>query len=101
MIKLHLGDIGITFNITIKDGNCLPVDISTATSKIFNFKKPDDTILTVNGTFSTDGTDGILFYNTASGDLNLIGLWSLQVNIITPTQNYNTNIYDFRIERNI
>jgi len=101
MSAVHLNDSGITFKITIKDEDSNVIDVSNATSLFINFKKPDGTILSKPAILFTDGTDGIIYYITNPTDLNLSGLWSLQANVVTSTSNLKTNIYDFRVERNV
>lgn len=101
MLKLHVGDVGTYFITTVKDENANAIDISTATSKIFTFKKPDSSNVLKTAIFQNDGSDGILQYVTVSGDLDTHGNWSLQAHIITPLEDFKTDIYDFRVERNI
>lgn len=98
--EVHQGDIGTTFKVTIKDGDTI-VDISGATTKNIIFSKPDDTTLTVNGSFTTDGTDGVIQYNTVAGDLNITGLWKIQAYIVTGSGNWKSDVSYFDVYGNI
>jgi len=78
---VSLGAIGVIFQFTILE-NGIAVNIASAGVKQFIFRKPvSDTDLTVSGSFYTNGTDGILQYTTVSGDLNEVGLWTVQANL--------------------
>lgn len=100
MGNIHINDIGTKFEVTIKD-NELIVDISDATTKEIIFKKPDDSVLTKPASFTTDGIDGKMEYSVVSGDLNVSGLWKLQVRIVTPSGEWKTDITDFPVVDNL
>lgn len=101
MNNIHVGDIGVNFFATILDENSNVIDLSSATSMYFNFKRPNNTSFSVIPSFYSDGTDGNLVYSTVSGDISLAGLYSLQVAVTTPAQSFSTDISTFRVERNI
>ena len=46
--EIHVNDIGTRFLVTVKDGSDV-VDISSATSLAINFRKPDDSIVKLQG----------------------------------------------------
>lgn len=98
--EVHLNDIGVQFVVTLKDDD-ETIDISAATTKNFLFKKPSGDLLTKAGTLVTDGTDGKLSYTTASGDLNEVGTWKMQCNIIIGTYNWHSDVISFKVHRNI
>jgi hypothetical protein len=98
--EIHLNDIGVQFLVTLKD-DTEEVDISSATTKNFLFSKPSGELLTKAGTLSTDGTDGKLYYISASGDLNEIGTWKMQCNIVIGAYTWHSDVISFKVHRNI
>lgn len=77
------------------------VDISGATTKTFDLRAPDATVSTVAGSFSTDGTDGILTYTTVTGDIDQTGHWKIQGKLIMPTGTFKSSIEDFYVLPNL
>lgn len=74
---IHLGDYGFVGRLTLtEDGTA--VNISTYTTKEFVIEKPDETTMTVDADFATNGTDGILEYVFADGDIDQAGLWTVR-----------------------
>ena len=99
--EIRVGDIGTQFKVTIKDGTSV-VDISSATStKQIILKKPDGTKLTKAATFLSDGTDGIMYYSTVDGDLDVPGVWKLQGKVVITGGPFSTDIYSFKVHRNL
>lgn len=76
--QIQKNNVGTRFQATItEDGTA--VDISSATTKELRFKKPDGSATLVkSATFLTDGSDGIIYYDSQSGDLDVIGGWKFQ-----------------------
>ena len=103
--QAHVNDIGTIFRVTVYDktstGGSSVADISTATSKLFYFRKPDGTTFSRSAVFKTDGSDGRIEYATVDGDLNAPGNWELQAKIITPDGSWNTDVGNFRVHENI
>lgn len=99
--EIRVGDIGTQLKVTIKNGSAAQ-DISGYTTKTFIFKKPDGTTATKDGSFITDGTDGLVAYTTQSGDLDVAGEWRFQVLLsnTAPTQN-KTDILRFTVHNNL
>ena len=98
--EVRVGDIGTRFKVTLKDGASV-VSISSATTKQIILKKPDGTKLTKSATFSSDGTDGIMYYDTVSGDLDVAGVWKLQGKVVLTAGTFSTDIYSFKVHRNL
>lgn len=68
-------------------------DISNATVKNIIIEKPDDSILTKTGIFSTDGKDGLLYCRTITGDIDLPGVYNVQAYIESPDfEGYSTPV---------
>ncbi len=99
--EIHQYDKGIQFLGTIRDQDDAVVDISTATVKKLIFKKPSEETLIKDATFYSDGTDGKLYYITASGDLNEVGNWQYQAYIEPGSNWYHSDIVRFKVLRNI
>lgn len=98
--EVRINDVGTTFKATFYDGSSI-VDISSASTKQLIFQKPNGDKLTKDGSFYTDGTDGILQYTTEEGDIDTDGLWKLQGYIIIGTNKHKSDIYKFRVYNNL
>jgi len=98
--EIHLNDIGTQFVLTVKDGSSA-VDISGATTKQIIIKKPSGTKITVSTTFSTDGTDGKMYYTTVVDDLDETGSYKLQGKVIISDGTFYTDITTFKVHRNL
>ena len=102
--EIHLNDIGTIFEVIVKDQDDNVVDISSATgahAKLIIFKKPDATKVEKDTIFSTDGKDGKMRYVTVDGDLNLLGDWEYQGKVILTAGTWSSDIYTFRVYRNL
>ena len=71
------------------------VDLQEKGLKII--RKPDDTLIARSGTLNSDGTDGKMYYDTASGDLNAAGHYKLQGRVSLSSSTYYTTIYNFQV----
>lgn len=100
MTGIHLNDVGTRFVVTILDEGSI-VDISGATTKDIIFLKPDGTTLTKAANFVTDGTDGKIDYFTIAGDLSIIGVWSIQSQVVLGSGTWNSDIETFEVFKNI
>jgi hypothetical protein len=93
--EIHVGDIGLTFRVTIKDQDSNVVNLSETLTKQIILNKPNGEILTKNATFYTDGTDGIIEYVTVEGDLDTQGIWKIQGYVVFETSEFRTNKESF------
>ena len=75
--EIHYGDIGTAIKCTFKD-NITVVDISSSTIAQLIFTKPDGSSVTKDGSFFTDGSDGVLQFVTTSGFLDQVGMWQIE-----------------------
>ena len=83
----HVNDIGTSIRLTIRNSvtNAI-VDLSTMSSAIFTFERPDNTSFEVTDVqLYTDGTDGVLEYLTVADDLNQAGRWRVQPTYTMPS----------------
>ena len=76
------------------------MDISTATVKQFILKKPSGSVVTKTASFDTDGTDGVLKYETVADDLDEDGTWQLQVRLVM-TGTWKSSITTFTVKENL
>lgn len=98
--EIHLNDVGTRFLATIKD-NGEVVNVSGAPYINFTFKKPDDSLISRSATIYTDGTDGKIYYDTVSGDLDQAGLYKLQGQVALTSGTFYTDIYTFQVYCNL
>ena len=72
--EIHVNDIGTQLKITVLDGGST-VDLSSATLKQVEFRKPDDTSVTRTASLFGDGSgsSGVMYYNTVAGDFDQTG----------------------------
>jgi hypothetical protein len=98
--EIHVDDVGTRFLITVKE-NGSGVDISSAEALSIYIRKPDDTLVARSGTLNTDGTDGKMYYDTVSGDLNAAGHYKLQGRVSLSSSTYYTTIYNFQVHCNV
>lgn len=82
--EIHVGDVGTRFRLTLEDGDGNPVNIATATVKRLDFRKPDGTTLERAASFLTNGSDGVIYYDTVQGDIDHVGRWMVQPYIEMP-----------------
>lgn len=99
--EIHVNDIGTAIVATIKDENDEIVDVSTATEKTMYFKKPDKTLLTKEATLKTDGTDGVIQYVFASGELDMAGVWLNQAKVVFVDGQWHSSIDSFQVSHNL
>jgi hypothetical protein len=81
--NIQVGAVNLLIELEIRDGYNV-LDISGATTKNIILEKPDDTVITVSGSFTTDGSDGLLFYKTREGDIDQAGIYNVQAYLVLP-----------------
>jgi len=99
--EVHVNDVGTIFRVAIVDNLNTVIDISTATTLNFLFKKPDGSILTKAGSLHTDGTDGLIDYTTLPGDIDQTSLWKIQAHVVLPTGEWFSTIGSFYVYENL
>ncbi len=98
--EIHVEDIGTSFRVTVYDSEVV-VDISSATSMLLNFYKPDKSTVSQVAVHYTDGTDGVLEYITTSNDLDMAGNWKIQAVVTLPTGTWSSDITKFKVYANL
>lgn len=99
--EIHKNDIGTLFKLTVKDEDSSVVNLSSASTKEILIEKPDTTVLTKTASFTTDGTDGLIEYNTISGDIDTIGKYKIQGKVILSGSTWYTDIKTFYVNDNL
>ncbi len=97
--EIHVGD-GTKLSMTVMDSGSV-VDLSTSTAKSIVIKKPDGTSTSYTATFETDGTDGIVYYNCATSDLDIHGIYQIQAHIVFGSRTFRSTIESFRVFCNL
>jgi hypothetical protein len=99
---IHVGDVGTVITVTIyEDDGTTAIDVSTASTKTIYFKKPDGTKLAATASFTTDGTDGKIYYTTVTGDISVAGTYQVQGYVIIGTAKYYSTVGTFTVRKNI
>lgn len=98
--EVHVGDTGTRFTLTVQDDTTV-VDISTATLKQILFLAPDGGLLTKTATFTTDGSNGQIYYDSLVTDFDEKGVWSWQGYLEMPTWDGYTDIDTFVVYPNL
>ncbi len=78
---LHVNDIGVNLRCTVRAQDGSLVDLSTTTSRVLNFERPDGTSFDRPATLIDEGANGLMQYITADGDLDQPGYWYLQARV--------------------
>jgi hypothetical protein len=99
--EIHIGDFNTTFRFTFLDENNAVVNISNLTSREVIFKKPNGERLSKTPSLTTDGTDGLAQYTTASGDIDIKGTWRVQGRVGTASSNWYSDVHSFQVFDNI
>ena len=76
--NLHAGDVGTLISATFTKPDGSAFDISAATAKSISFQPPTGAAFERAAAFGTDGTNGVVTYELATGDLPTKGYWYLQ-----------------------
>jgi hypothetical protein len=101
MAKVYLNDSGTAFRSTVVDEEGDVLDISGASELKMGFIKPDQTVVEFDAELVNDGTDGILQYVTADGDVDQVGRWQAQPYVVIDGAKVHGEIYKFRVYQNV
>ena len=78
--NIQVDDYGWVGKLTLKqDGTA--VDISSYTTLQFILTNPVEVATVKTAAFDSDGTDGVLKYTIADGDIDTVGNWRVQARI--------------------
>ena len=79
---IHVHDYGTIDQYQIRDEDNNIVNIA-GRSLVLYYTRPDGSLLTKTPSLTTDGTDGLLQYTFASGDITQAGWWQVQTRVDT------------------
>lgn len=104
--SIHVGDVGTVFADTIRDEDGAIINLSTASSKTVKFGRADGTVSAVlTADFDTDGTDGVLKYETIAGTLGSTnadaGQWTYQFFVTINGKPFHGDVQQFYLKPNI
>lgn len=99
--EIHVGDVGTTFQATIKDSGTA-LNISSYTTKQFFLKQPTGSITTITALFmSGSGTSGVMGFTSTSAHFDQTGKYNLQAYLSDGTTTFRSDIYEFIVHKNI
>ena len=98
--EVHVGDIGSRLTLTFYDAASV-VDISGASTKQVWISDPDGVCVKSGGTFTTDGTDGKLYYDSLAATFDQAGDWQVQGYVVTATGTWHSDIQDLKVYANL
>ena len=98
MARIQKNDYGTRFELTITDQDGAAVDISSATTKALIFESPGETVSSKAATFTTNGTDGKIYWDATEGFLDTIGRWKLQGKYVDGDQQNRTELTFFYVQ---
>lgn len=96
--EIHVGDTTV-LRVTVKESNTA-VDVSLATTKEFILRRPDGTIVSVDPSFASTGSDGILQYQCVD-ELDAPGTWRVQLHLVLPSGEWHSDITQFTVKNNL
>ena len=97
MPTLRLNDVGTTIILTLKEDGDI-VDISSASPKRIEIRKPSGTVVAKTGSFVTNGSDGKLLCTVSAGDLDEIGPYKAAMSLTLGTWVGRSSSLSFRVE---
>ena len=97
MANVHVGDIGTELEILFEDQDGAAINISGATTKEIILVTPRGDQLTRAGTFTTNGTDGLLKYTTIKNDIIVAGEWKISGHIVNASGEWTTDVKTFDV----
>lgn len=99
-VQQDASNVTLTLVITRELSDAV-LDISSATTNDFIFKKPDGTTFTRPATKVGGGSTGRLRYALGVGELDQAGVWRLQADLDFNAYTGRTSIVDFNVNGNL
>lgn len=99
--KIHVGDVGVSFQLKFVDQAGVVIPINGATLMQMFFQKPDGTDITKTASYATDGLDGVMKYVTTTNDLDVSGTWQYQGYAEVGGAKMHTNTHKFKVAPNL
>lgn len=83
MADIRQNDAGAVLRLTVQESGT-PIDVSTAICSIVLIP-PRGAAVEKALAYATDGTDGVVEYELAAGDISMPGVWFFQVHTVFAT----------------
>jgi hypothetical protein len=100
-MAIHVGDTGLELVVAAIDEEGDPINIGAA-AKTIKLTKPDGTDTSRTAVNDTDGSDGLMRYNTLAADLDQAGNWQIQgFASFSGTPEFHTDVFTFRVKPNL
>jgi hypothetical protein len=99
-MAVQKGNVGTEFLMRFRDQNRQILDISTATLTAY-LRKANGTVLTVTPSLKTTGVDGLAKYLSVSGDLDVVGFYSIQGYVVIGAGSWYSSVYVFEVAANL
>ena len=97
-----VGDVGVIVKVVIRNSSDnQPRNISQATVKKVNIKKPGGSSFVRDMEFVTDGSDGQLKYTSTAGDLSAMGVYICQISLVMSDWSGSTTIFSFSVKNTL
>ena len=97
----HIGDTTRYTMLVRSRTKNRPLNLSAASSKQIRFEKPDGTTFDRDATFTTDGSDGKIYYEWQANELDTEGKWYAQAMIVDGGKSWSGDIEEFEVGGNI
>jgi len=91
------GAYGFVIDLTVQQDG-VAQDISAFSAVTFLFEDPDGVVISHVAGFKTDGSEGIVRYTVADGDIDQEGNWRVQVVLSSASASVPTRWLGFRVE---
>lgn len=98
MTNIKKGEVGTTITATITDSAGTAINISTATSKKIYLVNRSGRLVSKDASFTTNGSDGKLYYTLVAGDIDIGGAWVREWKVIMPSGTWYTSVVDFEVD---
>lgn len=93
----HVGDHGVRLEVQfVKGGQAKP--IPSATVKILRIRAPGGRLIEQSASYSSDGSDGKIYWTIPKGFLTKSGVWYVQGIVEFPGARYTTEYKAFDVK---
>lgn len=101
MADIQMDQVGVKFEIELRDEAEILFDLTNQSGIYFIFQKPDTSKLRQSGSISGNPVNGRVIYVSKTGDLDQTGRWSYQSQLLLPGKVYFTEVEHFKVKDNL
>lgn len=95
---VSVGQFGVAISVVIVDDDNVAIDVSSYTTITTYLRAPDALkAVSLNTSFTTDGTDGAVYFAPANGDINVPGMWEGQIALEKTGAETHTQKFDMDV----